>query len=49
MQMPPADDDELEPSGSVGARSGKALCLSGGGYRAAIFHLGALLRLHQLG
>lgn len=24
-----------------------ALCLSGGGYRAAIFHLGALLRLHQ--
>lgn len=27
----------------------KALCLSGGGYRAAIFHLGALLRLHQLG
>ena len=27
----------------------KALCLSGGGYRAAIFHLGALLRLHQRG
>ena len=26
-----------------------ALCLSGGGYRAAIFHLGALLRLHQRG
>lgn len=28
---------------------GTALCLSGGGYRAAIFHLGALLRLHELG
>lgn len=27
----------------------RALCLSGGGYRAAIFHLGALLRLHQRG
>ncbi|MDX1571026.1 MAG: patatin-like phospholipase family protein [Xanthomonadales bacterium] len=30
--------------------SGKyALCLSGGGYRAALFHLGSLLRLHELG
>ncbi|MBA2239320.1 MAG: patatin-like phospholipase family protein [Lysobacter sp.] len=28
-------------------RSGRALCLSGGGFRAALFHLGALLRLHQ--
>jgi NTE family protein len=26
-----------------------ALCLSGGGYRAAIFHLGAMLRLHERG
>jgi NTE family protein len=26
-----------------------ALCLSGGGYRAAIFHLGALWRLHEIG
>ncbi len=24
-----------------------ALCLSGGGYRAALFHLGAMLRLHE--
>jgi len=24
-----------------------ALCLSGGGYRAAIFHLGAMLRMHE--
>ncbi|MDQ3289345.1 MAG: patatin-like phospholipase family protein [Pseudomonadota bacterium] len=30
-------------------RSGRALCLSGGGFRAALFHLGALLRLHQTG
>jgi NTE family protein len=31
------------------ARQGRGLCLSGGGYRAALFHLGALYRLHQLG
>jgi NTE family protein len=30
-------------------RSGIALCLSGGGYRAALFHLGALRRLNELG
>lgn len=29
--------------------SGIALCLSGGGYRASLFHLGALRRLHELG
>jgi NTE family protein len=28
---------------------GLALCLSGGGYRAALFHLGALRRLNELG
>ena len=28
---------------------GTALCLSGGGYRAALFHLGALRRLNELG
>ncbi|MFO7653023.1 MAG: patatin-like phospholipase family protein, partial [Candidatus Krumholzibacteriia bacterium] len=26
-----------------------ALCLSGGGFRAALFHLGLLRRLHELG
>jgi NTE family protein len=36
-----------EPAG--GPRPGIALCLSGGGYRAMIFHLGALWRLNQLG
>jgi NTE family protein len=28
---------------------GVALCLSGGGYRAMIFHLGALIRLNEIG
>jgi NTE family protein len=30
-------------------RRGIALCLSGGGYRAALFHLGAARRLNELG
>lgn len=30
-------------------RRGIALCLSGGGFRAAIFHMGALRRLNELG
>jgi NTE family protein len=30
-------------------RKGIALCLSGGGYRAALFHLGAMRRLNELG
>lgn len=30
-------------------REGIALCLSGGGYRAALFHLGALRRLNEVG
>lgn len=30
-------------------RSGVALCLSGGGYRAALFELGAMRRLNELG
>lgn len=32
-----------------GPRSGTALCLSGGGFRAALFHLGATRRLNELG
>jgi NTE family protein len=31
------------------ARRGVGLCLSGGGYRATLFHLGALRRLNELG
>ena len=30
-------------------RSGLALCLSGGGFRGALFHLGAVRRLNELG
>jgi len=30
-------------------RTGSALCLSGGGYRAALFHLGVCRRLNELG
>ena len=30
-------------------RRGVALCLSGGGYRAALFHLGAVRRLNEVG
>lgn len=30
-------------------RQGIALCLSGGGYRAALFHLGALRRINEVG
>ena len=40
----PVETDEpehLEP--------GVALCLSGGGYRAMIFHVGAIWRLNELG
>jgi len=36
-----ADDAKPEP--------GIALCLSGGGYRAMVFHLGALIRLNEAG
>jgi NTE family protein len=31
------------------AHSGPALCLSGGGFRATLFHLGAIRRLNELG
>ena len=36
-------DEEKAPT------EGIALCLSGGGYRAMLFHLGTLWRLHELG
>jgi len=32
-----------------GPRPGMALCLSGGGYRAMLFHAGCLIRLNELG
>ena len=50
------DEDGLEPverlhtdSTTPGAGPGIALCLSGGGYRAMVFHVGVLWRLNELG
>lgn len=48
------DDLELTlaPVADLGDRNpkpGMGLCLSGGGYRAMIFHLGMLIRLNQVG
>ncbi len=37
------------PFGSEGLEDGVGLALSGGGYRAALFHLGALQRLNEVG
>jgi len=50
----PATLESIQPvSGTAtetrGPRPGSALCLSGGGYRAMLFHLGTLWRLNQLG
>lgn len=39
----PTDDPTQPPAPGI------ALCLSGGGYRAMLFHLGALWRLNELG
>src|SRR5204862_6540762 len=53
---PPVTEELDNPSGAkrylpepASKRRGIALCLSGGGYRAALFHLGALRRLNELG
>ena len=43
MSMP----EKTDVAGAVDHRT--ALCLSGGGFRAALFHLGALRRLNELG
>jgi NTE family protein len=40
----PQDDPDAKPTDA-----GMALCLSGGGYRAMVFHLGALIRLNEAG
>jgi NTE family protein len=39
-----ATDDPAKPP-----QDGIALCLSGGGYRAMLFHVGALIRLNEMG
>ncbi len=47
-----ANQAALSPVSDSGRRSpqpGTALCLSGGGYRAMVFHLGVLWRLNEFG
>lgn len=44
----PVDDLDTRSTHS-GPEEGVALCLSGGGYRATLFHAGALWRLNELG
>src|SRR6266849_3230080 len=46
MSLPPAS---MPASTDKTENRGIALCLSGGGFRASLFHLGALRRLHELG
>jgi NTE family protein len=48
MSMPEPAEDVSRPEVSTGDQR-LALCLSGGGFRAALFHLGALRRLNELG
>jgi len=38
-----------EPGPAPGTLAGTALCLSGGGYRAMLFHVGSLWRLNEAG
>ena len=48
----PSHDEAVSPVTEDGAEkleAGIALCLSGGGYRAMLFHVGALWRLNELG
>ena len=37
-----------DPSALQPEQEGIALCLSGGGYRAMLFHVGAIIRLNEL-
>jgi NTE family protein len=43
VEMVPSDDPQRAPE------PGMALCLSGGGYRAMVFHIGVLWRLYEAG
>jgi NTE family protein len=43
VQFIPGDDTRAKPEPGIG------LCLSGGGYRAMVFHVGALWRLYEVG
>jgi NTE family protein len=52
---PPIPEDLLSPVRTIPGdedrepENGLALCLSGGGYRAMVFHIGVLWRLNELG
>lgn len=47
--MPDEPANMLDTDSGKQAAVGVALCLSGGGYRAMLFHLGSLLRLLEIG
>lgn len=49
LEMSSLYDVEGDPLEGRGTRADIALCLSGGGYRAMLFHLGALWRLNEIG
>ena len=51
VMNPTATEHAVDAYGarSQAERKGIALCLSGGGFRATLFHLGALRRLNELG
>ena len=53
-QLSPVTPESVQPVSAAaeettGPSPGIALCLSGGGYRAMLFHLGTLWRLNELG
>ncbi|MCP3938508.1 MAG: patatin-like phospholipase family protein [Actinomycetia bacterium] len=47
--VPVVDVDEDRPESERKLTPGIALCLSGGGYRAMLYHLGGIIRLNELG
>ena len=47
--LSPVEKISTDPSDDGVPEPGIALCLSGGGYRAMLFHLGALKRLNDAG
>ncbi len=46
---PVADKEHQRPAEERELSEGMALCLSGGGYRAMLLHLGGIIRLNELG
>jgi NTE family protein len=49
VSTPPPHASQVYEPAPESKRSGVGLCLSGGGFRASLFHLGALRRLNELG